>query len=334
MKKVSLLVPVYGAELYIEQCARSLFEQSYAACEFIFVNDASPDDSIARLKRVVGEYANRQDQVKIVELEVNGGVAAARNAALDAATGDYLLFVDADDYVAPLLVENLVVKSIECDAQLCNAWCVSVDNAGGSEKTPELWLSPLKEHLAAVIGQSHLVPNHLRGMLFERSLFEDNGLRFTPRIDFGEDYSLLPSILCCAKRVATLKEYLYFYRVENAGSYMNNIGEKQILSYLAAEQKVFEFVGSLPDAAHYRRAAILGKVNIKKWIYKRGVQPTKYNVTLFGEAHPHIKYPALRLYNRVVDGGNCHLIKIFSVAINLPLFLRTRLKNYRSRSAM
>ncbi len=322
MYKVSILVPFYGVELYIEKCARSLLEQSYHNCEFVFVNDASKDRSLERLKECLAHFPQRASQIKIVDLEVNGGVAAARNAALDNATGDYYLFVDADDWVDSEIVERLVLRAVESDAEICNAWCASVGANGEYTTTPMRWLSSPQKHLKAVLGQSHLVHNHVRGMLFRSSLFEDNKLRFTPGVDFGEDYSLLPQLIYHAKKLSTLPFYLYFYRIENEASYMNTIGERHILSYIAASKIVKEFVESLPDATRYISALELGQLNIKKWIFRRKVEPQQYDELIFGELPPKIESPLLRLYNRAINGGNSMVVTVMSIVVNLPLLFK------------
>ena len=100
--KVSILVPIYGVEHYIEQCARSLFEQSYSDIEYIFVNDCTPDSSMDILKQVLSIYPNRKSQVRIIEHEHNQGLGAARLTATKAATGEAVMHVDSDDYITPM----------------------------------------------------------------------------------------------------------------------------------------------------------------------------------------------------------------------------------------
>ena len=115
IKKVSILVPVYGVEKYIERCARSLFEQTYDNIEYIFVDDCTKDRSIVILQKVLEGYPNRKNQVKILHHEKNRGLSAARNTALDASTGDYLMHVDSDDYLrkdAVLLLQRIIKKLI------------------------------------------------------------------------------------------------------------------------------------------------------------------------------------------------------------------------------
>lgn len=114
--KVSILVPVYGVEKYIGQCARSLFEQDYQHIEYVFVNDCTRDRSIEILLETLKSYPRRASQVKIVDHEVNRGLAAARNTALDHATGEYVLPVDSDDYLSARdAVSRLMEKALEED---------------------------------------------------------------------------------------------------------------------------------------------------------------------------------------------------------------------------
>lgn len=105
---VSILVPIYGVEKYIEKCARSLFEQTYENLEYIYVNDCSPDNSVQILNEVLNDYPNRSRYVRIINQDKNSGVSAARNTSLDIASGKYLLFVDSDDYIDVDVVEKLV----------------------------------------------------------------------------------------------------------------------------------------------------------------------------------------------------------------------------------
>lgn len=109
--RISVLVPVYGVEHYIRRCAESLFRQTMTeGVEFIFVDDASPDGSIAILRQVMAEHP--EADAKIVTHEKNKGVAAARHTALDAARGEFIAFVDSDDYVDPEYLAHLYAKAM------------------------------------------------------------------------------------------------------------------------------------------------------------------------------------------------------------------------------
>lgn len=118
---VSVVVPVYGVEKYIKRCAESLFSQTIAAsCEFIFVDDCSPDNSIGILKSVVQKYPALD--VKIIVHEKNKGLASARNTGFAQVTGKYFINVDSDDWVEPNYIEVLVSEAERTCADItgCN----------------------------------------------------------------------------------------------------------------------------------------------------------------------------------------------------------------------
>ena len=94
MYLISILVPVYGVEDYIERCARSLFEQTYQNLEFIFVDDCTPDRSIDILETTIKDYPNRLSQLRIIRHNKRKGIAATRNTAINAANGLFICHID------------------------------------------------------------------------------------------------------------------------------------------------------------------------------------------------------------------------------------------------
>lgn len=109
---VSVIIPVYNVGKFIERCARSLMEQTMDNVEYIFVDDASPDNSIQILQKVLADYPNRRDNVRILTHAENKGLPAARNTGLAVATGEYIFHCDSDDFVEPDMLEQLYGKAI------------------------------------------------------------------------------------------------------------------------------------------------------------------------------------------------------------------------------
>jgi len=105
--KLSVCIPVYKVEAYIEPCARSLFAQTYEDLEFVFVDDCSPDGSVDVIKRVLADYPDRIPQVRIVRHEKNAGLIRARKTALSVATGEIVTHCDSDDWVDPELYAKM-----------------------------------------------------------------------------------------------------------------------------------------------------------------------------------------------------------------------------------
>lgn len=97
--KVTIIIAVYNCEKYLNTCARSLFEQTLDGIEYIFVNDATPDDSIIILNSIIEEYPTRKPFVKIINMDKNGGVSKARRIGVENATGEYVIHADSDDWV-------------------------------------------------------------------------------------------------------------------------------------------------------------------------------------------------------------------------------------------
>lgn len=121
MPKVSVVVPVYGVEKYIERCARSLFEQTLEDMEFVFVDDCTKDNSIAILEKVILDYPKRKDQIKIIHHEQNKGLSHARETGVKNATGDFIGHCDSDDWVDKNMYEEMYLKAKQdgCDFVKC-----------------------------------------------------------------------------------------------------------------------------------------------------------------------------------------------------------------------
>ena len=123
MYKVTVVVPVYNAGLYIERCVRSLFDQTLADIEYVFVDDCSPDNSIAILESLLKEYPERAKSTKIIRHEKNTGQSGARRDGVLAATGDYIIHCDADDWVDLDMYQSMYEKA---EAEGAEAVCCDI----------------------------------------------------------------------------------------------------------------------------------------------------------------------------------------------------------------
>ena len=227
MYKVSILVPVYGVQSYIERCARSLFEQTYANLEYVFVNDCTPDRSVEVLKQVMGEYPQRAGKVKIINHERNRGIAAARNTALDNATGEFVFHVDSDDWIEPNAVDLLVKKQQETGADI-------VSSSFYEHRTNEVregylnWRIPWQERnreetLKFMLNVGSVVAVWNR--LIRRSLFYEHNVRWIEGIDAGEDLIITLRLVYFSKKVAFCNAITYHYDRSNVNSYVNLLGQ-------------------------------------------------------------------------------------------------------------
>ena len=222
MNKVSVLVPVYNVERYIERCARSLFEQTYHELEFVFVNDCTPDRSVEVLKQVMEEYPERKSAVKIVNHEKNRGVAAARNTALDNASGEFLSWVDGDDWIEKNAIELLVQQQSETDADIVTG--SFYEHIG--EKIVEWRVKgtlPLeKEQRVLMVMDAKYGGYQLWCRLIRRSLYEQNRIRCIEGCNMAEDVRQIISLSYFAEKLSVIDDFIYHYDKLNPDSVMHN----------------------------------------------------------------------------------------------------------------
>ena len=238
---VSILIPVYNVEAYIERCARSAFEQSYQNLEFIFVDDATPDASIQVLQRVIVDYPDRCDSIKILHHDRNRGLAAARNTAIAACHGDFVMHVDSDDWLEPEAAELLICRQQATRADIVytrgnyleNGATLKIDCRGWSTDREHLLLNILQDKATMCIWSK----------LIRRSLYTDHHIRCDEQGSYYEDYQALCQLLYYAKTIARLDAYIYHYDRANPNSIvtqaLNNLDIQQ--QGLRSIQAVYEF---------------------------------------------------------------------------------------------
>ena len=217
--KVSMLIPIYGVEKFIERCAVSLFEQTYQNIEYIFVNDCTKDNSVVILKNVVERYPQRKPQVRIIEHETNKGLAGARNTAVAAATGEFVMHVDSDDYVDKDIVKKAILSQKKVDADI-----VIVDFKKAYPTFDIEVRHPVFSNttLYCISVLERNIPNTIWGKLIRRRLYVDNSVCCLEGNNQGEDYQVLPKLYYYAKNIANLSQCLYYYDCQNEGAYSNS----------------------------------------------------------------------------------------------------------------
>jgi glycosyltransferase involved in cell wall biosynthesis len=210
MYKVSILTPVYCAEKFIERCAKSLFKQNYANLEYVFVDDCSPDNSIALLNRVLEEYPNRKEQVKLIVNEKNLGASASKNIAVDNATGEFVSFVDADDWLELNAVELLVTEQLRTGADVVWGKLIEHTNEGDYVMTEP----PYPDKRAWIMCYCQLTTGI--GMLnqkriIRRSLLKQHHIRSVNGFNYSEDKLLLAQVAYYANGCSVIDDVVYHY---------------------------------------------------------------------------------------------------------------------------
>lgn len=223
MLELSVIVPVYGVEKYIARCAESLMKQSLAAerVEYIFVDDATPDRSIEELQKVLDQYPSRN--CRVVRHKANFGLPAARNTGLKVANGRYVYHCDSDDCLDLEMLEKLLVKAEETDADI--VWCDFFLDFGERRrrmaardyKTPDDLLR--RGYLAG--DMKYNVWNKLS----RRSLYD--GVSFPGGHSMGEDMTMI-LLAAKAEKVAYVPEALYYYNLANVGAMSHSFKARQL----------------------------------------------------------------------------------------------------------
>lgn len=214
--KVTIAVPVYGVEAYIEKCAESLFEQTYPNLEFLFINDCTPDRSIEIIERVLERFPNRKDQVRIINQEVNKGCPAARNLAVQLATGDFIFHVDADDYIEKDAISTLVIEQKATDADLVVAnYVIETPNETGLVRYCDI-SKPKKEIVKDCLDDKS--SQSVWGILIRRQIYMDNNIRADESFHVGEDWQVAPLLLYYAQKIAYVDKVIYHYQLSRPNS--------------------------------------------------------------------------------------------------------------------
>lgn len=215
MPKISVIVPVYCVERYIKQCAESLFKQTLLNLEFIFINDCTTDKSIDILKECLEDYPERKSQTIIIDLDSNGGVLNARDIGFKAATGDYIVSCDSDDYVREDAYEKMLRLMLDndCDIVMCNVEYVGdVTDARLTSVKPWKPDPEAKNNIRSLLRREGLVNSVVWSKMVRSNIVKDDRV-YKPIYDFAEDVPYSIQWYALASKIGFVDEPLYYYRL-------------------------------------------------------------------------------------------------------------------------
>ena len=300
MSKVSVIIPVYNVEQYIERCVRSLFEQTLIDMEYIFVDDCSSDNSINILGSVLEEYPNRKSQVKIIRHLENKGLPIARKTGIDNSTGDYIIQCDSDDWVDKDMYKamyNMAVNT-HSDVVVCGYYVSDgVSNVPyiGSKYTDKN--SYIRDCLLQKESAS------LCSKLFKRELFNNNIMY--PKYAMGEDIALCLQLIYYSSKLCFIsKAYYYYY------SNLNSISKKQsddsvisrfnqiyynilLLERFFKQKNVDKSINNAVDCFKHLQRNLLAPILTQKKYYKVWR-------TCFGDINKKVLFMPLNLKNKFI----------------------------------
>lgn len=200
--KVSIIVPIFGVEKYIERCARSLFEQSFTDIEYIFVNDCTTDASMRILETVIKDYPD--SNIQVINKKVNEGLPQARKTGVQASTGEYIMHIDSDDWVEHNTVEKLYEMAKEKNADMvCCDW---IEEYGDRSVVCHQQPMSTSDYYRSILRfkSSAFVWNRLT----RRDVYD--GVVF-PKLYMLEDYVITSQLVSNAKQICFFSEPLNHY---------------------------------------------------------------------------------------------------------------------------
>lgn len=273
MELISVIVPVYNAQKYLVRCVDSIRSQTYGNLEIILVDDGSPDEC----PRLCDELSEQDARIKVIHKQ-NAGQGLARNDGLDIATGEYVTFVDSDDWIGRDHIENLykAIKKHNADASLGNHTKVSVD---GTETPRMLSLTEgvyegeriTKDLLLSLIGadlnsdRDVLINSSVSMNMYKMECIKQNKICFvSERYAVAEDFYFNVDSFYYASKIVYVKEkgYYYFQNTESTGEKYNPKRFERTLNYYSVISKRVELYGLKDRAEHRVERSFLMKIRV------------------------------------------------------------------------
>ena len=212
MYKVSILVPIYNTEKYIEKCAVSLYEQTYQNIEYIFIDDGSKDNTLAILKKVIQRYPNKEKDTHLIIHSVNQGIAASRNEMMEKATGEFVFFVDSDDYLEYNAIQLMVECQTKTKADLVNANYILHVHDYVQKVTPPVGKD--KEGFTmSMLGTD--IYHFMWNRLIRRSLITEHHIIIPDGCNLGEDQYVMGQLAYYSKTIQFIDDFTYHYEFSN-----------------------------------------------------------------------------------------------------------------------
>lgn len=278
--KISIIITIYNRERFIEECARSLFEQTLDDIEYIFVDDASTDNSIDILHSLICSYPKRGSLIKIIHLEKNGGVSNARRIGMEQVSGEYVIHADSDDWVEKDMYERLYQKAKETQADIvgCN-----ICNEYLKKKSVlcQKYGNTIDENIRNLIrGDIH--PS-LCTSLTRLKLITDNNIIFPDGLNMGEDLFYNLQLYLCARKIIGMDFAPYHYRHTNESSSFHHTRQtidsgimigRQIEKMMRMKNRYDEFANDIEFRKFSLKLSLVYQFdNIEDYHYWLGIFP-------------------------------------------------------------
>ena len=258
---ISVIVPIYNAEIFLSDCIKSILSQTIKDFEVILVDDGSTDGSGS----ICEQYCRKDDRIRYI-LQENAGVSVARNTALDVAKGEYVVFIDSDDVVAPDFLQRLLNLAANGDFAICG-YTRDQSEVGKAETSREYY--DVNSYIIQIFGESLIHPN-ICMMLFKDNIIQSNKLRFTPGCVRNEDTEFYIKYMTFEKNVVVSDFKGYFYR-DNPSSAVHKFNEKA-LTFIEADQRMSDY---LVEKGIVGKNNLIVAASVQYFVYQTARQKNK-----------------------------------------------------------
>lgn len=311
LPKISVIIPVYKAELYIETCVRSLFEQTLDDIEYIFINDCTPDKSMEIVNRVMEDYPLRKNQVKILHHEINKGISTSRNTGLNNATGVYIIHCDSDDWIDADLYEKLYNKAVEdnADIVMCD---YKIVEAGNSRINIHFYDENHRTCVKALL-VGKLSP-YLWNKLIKKKQYDENKIYFPDGINIREDFFVLVKLFFYSTKISKISDTFYYYRKHDKSiSRAIRIDENPEFteSRIIASKLAYNFLESQEKVSNYKQDILNSKLILKILLILNSSNKNYWN-KIFPEANSKIFKSDLSYSHKIILWSNSNNLSIIT----------------------
>ena len=259
MPKVSVIIPIYKVEKYIERCAISLFEQTLNDIEYIFINDCTTDNSMGILQEIISRYPNRQSQVHVFDLPINNGLPAVRKYGLQYAKGEYIAHCDSDDWLDKTAYEKLYYRAIQDNSDI--VFCDYYKSNGIQHSLIERNIDTRSKNtiIKSVSKKAYWT---VWSALVRHSIYTDNQIIY-PAQNNGEDFALMFQLIYYARSFSKINEALYYYYF-NPDSISNVLTEnayiKRYNQLIINTELIIDFIKGNNEISQYENLIMLYKL--------------------------------------------------------------------------
>lgn len=281
--KATVIIPVFKAEKHIERCCKALFGQTLDCIEYIFVDDCTPDNSVAVIERTLTEYSGRKPFVKILHQPQNSGVSACRQLGLQHATGQYVIHCDSDDWPDGDMYETLYNTAIEEKAEVvCCDYVVEYEGRSDVIKFPD-------EFNDRPSLSTNPVEGAVWNKLISKELIDRSGAEFYQGINLGEDYGFVTPCRVMSRKNVVVHKPMYHYNQLNLGSITHNYTKERFMQVIDLAKRTEVYFMRHGLAKEYERELCYLKFMSKMYfLIFSEVRDIKLWKSFFPECHKFI----------------------------------------------